>query len=167
MCQESKKKAGCPNTDFILGSVSVVGLRPDTFPSWDRTAFLTFLLASAFFSRRQPISLLCLLSICFSPPFFFYHLPLSSPVTSSPFSLFPDIAYKFLVDPAFTTQAPLLPSLFTLVSCEDTKFPSQFQCRLFSHCSSFLISHFFSPLSIHIIMFLLSPGSAHSNLTIG
>jgi hypothetical protein len=41
MGQESKKKAGCPKTDFILGRVSAVGLLPDTFPSWEGTAFLT------------------------------------------------------------------------------------------------------------------------------
>lgn len=74
-----------------------------------------FLLASAFFSRCHPISLPRLLSICFSPPFFFYHLPISSPASSSPFSSFPVIAYRFLVGPAFSTQASFPPSIFTLV----------------------------------------------------
>ena len=62
---------------------------------------------------------------------------------------------------------PFLRSLFTLVYYQGTTFaPSQCQFYLFFRCASLLISFlFFLCLSFHIIMFLLSPGSARGNFT--
>jgi len=54
MSQESKKKADCPNTDFILGRMSAVGLLLDTFPSWKRAAFLILSPSFCFLSSPSP-----------------------------------------------------------------------------------------------------------------
>ena len=119
--QESRtqKETGCPNTDFIPGRIWAVWPLPDTFPFPPGPLQLS----SPFFGFPPFYFYVCLLSICFYPHIFFYHLPICSPASSSPFTLFPAISYRFLVCLARTTQVRLLPPLFTLVEYQDTNSP--------------------------------------------
>ena len=120
-----------------------------------------------FIFHLPAISLLCLLSSYFFAFLFFYYLPIFLLLLLLHFSLFPVISHRPFFGPLYTTQSHLLRSLFTSVYYRDTTFaPSQFQFYLLFRCSILLISFlFFSCLSIHIIMFLLSPDSARGNFT--
>ena len=139
----------------------------DIFPLVGPGSFpLPRFLASAFIFHLPAISLLCLLSSYFFAFLFFYYLPIFILLLLH-FSLFPVISHRPFFGPLYTTQSHLLRSLFTSVYYRDTTFaPSQFQFYLLFRCSILLISFlFFSCLSIHIIMFLLSPDSARGNFT--